>query len=176
MVESPTRPWSSLSCFEATPSIQVSIAGLWFPSQCPSGTILLTPYSMVLDRRVSRAGPMLFIGLSCSIPTIVFYSFSLSLLSVYRLVLWVWGLRTDRVYITLSLSLALPTSFHNNNNNNNNNKERCNSIGLHPLAKCIICLLQPEQPNYSLCISRVLLFKYLIIIFNRNKKSLKKYL
>ena len=24
MVESPTRPWSSLSCFEATPSIQVS--------------------------------------------------------------------------------------------------------------------------------------------------------
>ena len=24
MVKSPTRPWSSLSCFEATPSIQVS--------------------------------------------------------------------------------------------------------------------------------------------------------
>ena len=38
-----------------------------------------------------------FIGLSCSFPTIVFYSFSLSLLSVYRLVLWGWGLRTDRV-------------------------------------------------------------------------------
>ena len=33
---------------------------------------------------------------------IVFYSFSFSLLSVYRLVLWGWGLRTDRVYITLS--------------------------------------------------------------------------
>ena len=44
----------------------------------------------------------LFIGLSCSIPTIVFYSLSLSLLSVYRLVLWGWGLWTDRVYITLS--------------------------------------------------------------------------
>ena len=47
-------------------------------------------------------GQCFFIGLSCSIPTIVFYFFSLSLLSVYRLVLWCWGLRTDRVYITLS--------------------------------------------------------------------------
>ena len=35
-----------------------STAGLLFPSQCPSGTILLTPYSMVWDWRVSRAGPM----------------------------------------------------------------------------------------------------------------------
>ena len=35
-------------------------AGLLFPSRCPSGTILLTPYSMVWDWRVSRAGPMLF--------------------------------------------------------------------------------------------------------------------
>ena len=43
-----------------------------------------------------------FIGLGFSIPTIDFYSFSLSLLSVYRLVLWGWGLRTDSVYITLS--------------------------------------------------------------------------
>ena len=34
-------------------------AGLIFLSQCPSGTILLTPYSMVWDSRVSRAGPML---------------------------------------------------------------------------------------------------------------------
>ena len=47
-------------------------------------------------------GQCFFIGPSCSIPTIVFYSFSLSLLSVYRLVLLGWGLRTDRVYITLS--------------------------------------------------------------------------
>ena len=30
------------------------------PSQCPSGTILLTPYSRVWDWRVSRAWPMLF--------------------------------------------------------------------------------------------------------------------
>ena len=36
-----------------------STAGLLFPPRCPSGTILLTPYSMVWDWRVSRAGPML---------------------------------------------------------------------------------------------------------------------
>ena len=34
--------------------------GLLFRSQCPSGTILLTLYSMVWDWRVSRAGPLLF--------------------------------------------------------------------------------------------------------------------
>ena len=34
-------------------------AGLLFPSRCPSGTILLTPYSMVWDWPVSTAGPML---------------------------------------------------------------------------------------------------------------------
>ena len=71
-------------------------------SQCPSGTILLAQYSMVWDWRASRAGPMLFYWPSCSIPTIVFYYFSLSLLYVYRLVLWGWCLRTDRVYITFS--------------------------------------------------------------------------
>ena len=37
-----------------------SIAGLLFPNRCPSGTILLTSYSMVWDWRISRAGPMLF--------------------------------------------------------------------------------------------------------------------
>ena len=36
-----------------------STAGLVFPSRCPSGSILLTSYSMVWDWRVSRAGPML---------------------------------------------------------------------------------------------------------------------
>ena len=36
-----------------------STAGLLFPSRCPSGTILLPPYSMLWDWRVSRAGPML---------------------------------------------------------------------------------------------------------------------
>ena len=80
-----------------------STAGLLLPSRCPSGTILLTPYSIAWDWRVSRAGPMLLYWPNyCSIPTIVFYSFSLPLLSVYWLVLWGWGIRTDRVYITLS--------------------------------------------------------------------------
>ena len=96
-----------------------SIAGLLFPSQCPSGTILLTQCSMVWGWLVSRAGSMFFfIGLSCSIPTGVFYYFSLSLLPVYT-VGWyceaaVFGLIGC---ISLSLSLALPTSFNNNNNN-----------------------------------------------------------
>ena len=36
-----------------------STAGSLFLSQCPSGKIMLTPYSMVGDWRVSRAGPML---------------------------------------------------------------------------------------------------------------------
>ena len=37
-----------------------STAGLLFPSQCPSGTILLTPYSMVWDWPVSSSGKMIF--------------------------------------------------------------------------------------------------------------------
>ena len=40
--------------------------------------------------------------LNISYQTIVFYSFSISLLSVFRLVLWGWCLRTNRVYITIS--------------------------------------------------------------------------
>ena len=50
---------------------------LLFPSWCPCGMILLTPYSMVWDWQVSKAGPMFFIILRCSIPSIIFYSFSL---------------------------------------------------------------------------------------------------
>ena len=37
-----------------------STAGLLFPSRCPSGTILLTQYSMVWDLWISRAGQMIF--------------------------------------------------------------------------------------------------------------------
>ena len=37
-----------------------STAGLLYLSQCPSGTILLTPYSMVWDWLVLRARPILF--------------------------------------------------------------------------------------------------------------------
>ena len=71
---------------------------------------------------VSRAGPMFFIGLSCSIPTIVFQYFSLSLLSVYMLVNCGAGVFELIACTSLSLSLALTTSFNNKNNNNNKNK------------------------------------------------------
>ena len=80
-----------------------STAGILSTSRCPSGTILLTPYSMVCNWWVSRVGPMLLYWPKLLYLTIVFYSFSLSLLSVYRLVWWWgWGFQTDRVYITLS--------------------------------------------------------------------------
>ena len=88
----------------------------------------------------SRA--LFFIGLCCSFPTIVFY-FSISFLPVYRLVLWGWGLRTDNVCITRSLSLALPTSFHDDDNNNNSvphYRHSCTTLPLiisvhHPLSR-----------------------------------------
>ena len=59
---------------------------------------------MVWDWRVSRAGPMPFYWPSCSL-TFFLLLFSLSLLSFYGLVLWGWGLRTDRVLIALSPAL-----------------------------------------------------------------------
>ena len=58
-------------------------AGLLLPSQCPSGTILLTTYSLVWDWPVSRARPMLSYWPKLLYPYYtVFYYFSLSLLSV----------------------------------------------------------------------------------------------
>ena len=85
-----------------------STAGLLVPFWCPSGTILLTAYSMVWDWRVSRAGPMVLYWPKLLSP---YYSlllfFFLFLLSVYSLVLWGQGLRTDRVYITLSQPCTL---------------------------------------------------------------------
>ena len=97
-------PWSHIGILMRRRTfVQKCTTGLLFPSQYPSGTILLAPYSMVWDWRVSRAGPMFFIGLSCSIPTIVFYYFSLCVFSVYRLVLWGWGLRADRLVVYHSL-------------------------------------------------------------------------
>ena len=56
-----------------------STAGLLFPSLCPSGTILLTQYSMLWDWRVSRAGPMLFYWPKLLYPLyslLLFFSFS----------------------------------------------------------------------------------------------------
>ena len=91
-----------------------STAGLLFSSRCPSGTILLTPYTMVWDWRFQEHGQCFFIGLSCSIPTIIFYSFSISLLSLY--IGWYCGAGVFGLIgcIPLSLSLALPSFFNNN--------------------------------------------------------------
>ena len=91
-----------------------------------------SPLSVPLERSCSphirrcgtgvfqEQGQCYFIGLSCSFPTIVFCYFSLSLFPVCRLVLYGWGLRSDRVYVTLTQPCTA-TSFNNNNNNNNNN-------------------------------------------------------
>ena len=73
----------------------------FFPSQSLSGTIWLTPYLMVWDWRVSREDPMPFCWPSCSL-LFCLQLFSLSLLFLYRLVVWGWGLRTDRVSFSLS--------------------------------------------------------------------------
>ena len=101
-------PWSHIGILmhhlAAEPG---STTRVLFTSQCPSGMILLTGLtlssslcSMVWDWCVSRVGPILILALAAlseSIITIVFYYFSLSLLPVYRLVLWGWGLSTDMV-------------------------------------------------------------------------------
>ena len=75
----------------------------FIPIHYLSGTIWLTPYSMVWDWRVSRTGPTPFCWPSCSLLFCV-QLFFLSLLFLYRLVVWGWGLRTDRVSISLSRS------------------------------------------------------------------------
>ena len=56
---------------------------------------------VVLDWRVSKAGPMRFCRPSCPL-LFCLQLFSLSLLFLDRLVVWGWGLRTDRVSISLS--------------------------------------------------------------------------
>ena len=94
--------WSHIGILMRLPSADPrSTAGLLFSSQYLSGTIWLTPYSMVRDWRVSRAGPMPFCWPSCSLPFCL-QLFSLSLRFLYMLVVWGWGLRTDRVSISLS--------------------------------------------------------------------------
>ena len=92
-----------------------STAGLLFPSECPSEMIFLTVFDGVgVAGFKSRANVFLLAYAALSL--LVFYYFSLSLLSVYRLVLWagVFGLIGCT---SLSLSLALQTSFKNINNN-----------------------------------------------------------
>ena len=84
-----------------------STSRLLFPCQYLCGTILVTPYSMVWDWRVSRAGPIPFYWRGCSL-SFCLLMFSLSLFSFYGLVLWYWGVWTDRVLMP-SPYLALPT-------------------------------------------------------------------
>ena len=67
------------------------------PYQYISGTILLTVYSMVYYWQVSRAGSIIFYWPKLLNIYYSFYTLSLSHLSVYRLILWGLGLRTDRV-------------------------------------------------------------------------------
>ena len=62
---------------------------------------LVDPYLMVWDWRVSRAGPRPFCWPSCSL-LFCLQLFFLSHLFLYRLVVWGWGLRTDRASISLS--------------------------------------------------------------------------
>ena len=101
----------TLMCLLAAEPRSTSV--LLFPCQCLCRTIFVNPYSMVWDRRVSRARPMPFYWPSCSLPFCLLL-FSLSHLSFNELVLWGKGLRTDRVLITLSPGLALPTVINNN--------------------------------------------------------------
>ena len=95
-------------------------AGVLFPSRVPLEWSCWPRILWSGTGGFQEQGQCFFIGLRCSIPTLVFYYFSLSLLSVYRLVLWAgcFGLIGC---ISLSFSLALPTFFTNHNYNNNNN-------------------------------------------------------
>ena len=77
-------------------SVYLWASSLQNTSQSLCGTILLILYSMVWDWRVLRAGPMLFYWIKQLAPLFLLL-FSLTLLSLFRLVLWGWGPRTDRV-------------------------------------------------------------------------------
>ena len=64
---------------------------------------LVDPYSMVWDWRVSRAGTnAFFVGLVAPSFFVFNYFPFLALFFLYWLVVWGWGLRTDRVSIFLS--------------------------------------------------------------------------
>ena len=92
-----------------------STAGLLFPSRCPSGTILLTPYSMVWDWRVWSAELMLLYW-----PKLLYPYYSLFPFLFFLSIGWYCGAGVFGLIgcTSLSLSLALPTFFNNNNNNN----------------------------------------------------------
>ena len=86
-----------------------STAGLLFPSRCPSGTILLTAYSMVWDWRVSRAGPMLLYW-----PKLLYahYSLLLSIPFLFFLSIgWYCGAEVFGLIGCTSLSLRIADIF-----------------------------------------------------------------
>ena len=90
-------PWSHIGIlmrrFAAEPR---SIAWLLFTSQCAFGMILLTPYSMVWDWRVSRATPMPFYRPKLLYPyyrLLLFFHFS-----SFCLLVGIVGLRTSEWY------------------------------------------------------------------------------
>ena len=94
--------WSHIEILLRLPAAEPhSTAGLLLPSQYLSGMIWLTPYLMVWDWRVSRTGPKPFCWPSCFL-LFCLQLFSLSLLFLYRLEVWGWGLLTDRVSTSLS--------------------------------------------------------------------------
>ena len=107
--------WSHIGILLHLPAAEPrSTSGLLFPSQYLSGTIWLTPYLMVWDWRVSRAGLMPFRCPSCSL-LFFLQLFSLYLLFLYRLVVGagVFGLIGCQ---SPSSGLALPIFFNNINN------------------------------------------------------------
>ena len=95
-----------------------STTGPLFPSQCPCKTFLLTLYSIVWDWRVSRAGLNAFY---CHKLVYPFSSSTILHFSSFCLQVGTVGLGSSIGLIgciSLSPSLALPTSFNNNYNNN----------------------------------------------------------
>ena len=107
--------WSHIGILLRLPAAEPrSITRLLFPFQYLFGMIWVTPYFMVWDLRVSRAGPMPFCWPGCSL-FFCLQLFSLSLIFLYRLVVWGWvfGLIGCQ---SPSPGLALPIFFNNNNN------------------------------------------------------------
>ena len=115
----PAVLWSHIGTFmHRLAAESCSTAGFLFPFRCSSGTILLTPFSMVWDWRVSRAGPMLLYWPKLLYPyysLLLFFTFSSFCLYVGIVGLGsIFGLMGCTL---LSLRLALPTFINDNNNN-----------------------------------------------------------
>ena len=127
---------------------QIGTLMVLFPSRCPSGTIMLTQYSMVWDWRVSRAGPMLLYWPKMLYPyysLLLFFPFSSFCIEVGIVGLgssdWVIGC------IPLSLSLALPTFFNNNNNN-----KPCKPVAFYPWIVAWTLLIKRTHCRFHGCL------------------------